>query len=496
MLYTEVNIDCSYEQEGMKDESSPIRKGYIHMLRGKKTIASLLTLVLLAVSITAGCSRPSQEQAEGSNNGNEGGTAPITLRMAVWGAPDEVAAYKYSIERFEKDFPHVTVQLQHIATDYDTKMTTMVAGNDVPDVAMMESGTIAYPLAEEGKFLNLQEFLDKDQQINVDSLVPNLLYSVEPGHVIGIAPGPESFGLFYNEDMFKDAGVEPPPSKASEAWTWDEFVEVAKQMTVDSKGRNANDPDFDPKNIKQYGINFPTWWGGYSNFIYSNGGDFVSADGQSFALNQPEAVEVFQNIADLMNVHHVAPSPVQSKNIPATNVALQTKKVAMVIDGQWTTASLAKSNFNYNVGVLPVMKKPMTTVVAAMFSIFKSTKYPQESWELVKYMIDPESSFDMITSGTWMPSYKSWYTESELLSRWTENLDARPSGYKDAIVEVLLNSSHQTPTGYVKNFSKIMDVVTPALDKVWLGQQTAQEALDGIAAKAQEQVQGRRDIEQ
>lgn len=468
----------------------------MHMFRGKKTIASLLALALMALPVLAGCSRPSDEPAAGANNGKDGEPAPITLRMAVWGAPDEVAAYKFSIQRFEENFPHITVNMQHIATDYDTKVTTMVAGNDVPDVAMMESGTIAYPLAEEGKFLNLQDFLDKDPQINVDSLVPNLLYSVEPGHVIGIAPGPESFGLFYNEDMFEEAGVEPPPSKASEAWTWAEFVEVAKQLTIDTKGRNAADPAFDPKNIKQYGINFPTWWGGYSNFIYSNGGDFVSADGKSFALNQPEAVEVFQNIADLMNVHHVAPSPVQSKNIPATNVALQTKKVAMVIDGQWSTASLAKSNFNYNVGVLPVMKQPMTTVVAGMFSIFKSTKYPQESWELLKYLIDPESSIDMITSGTWMPSYKSWYTDGELLSRWTENLPSRPSGYNDAIVEVLLNSSHQTPTGYVKNFSKIMDVVTPALDKVWLGQQTAQEALDGIAAKAQEQVQGRRDIEQ
>jgi multiple sugar transport system substrate-binding protein len=57
-----------------------------------------------------------------------------------------------------------------------------------------------------------------------------------------------------------------------------------------------------------------------------------------------------------------------------------------------------------------------------------------------------------------------------------------------------LNSSHQTPTGYVKNFSKIMDIVNPALDKVWLGQQTAQEAMNSIADKAQAQVQGRRDV--
>ncbi|GIO41357.1 ABC transporter substrate-binding protein [Paenibacillus apis] len=467
------------------------------MKRQKKSVLVLAALILMFVTVMTACGKPGADGGSSSpsgSSGEAGSKESITLRMTVWGSPEEVAAYKFGIKRFEEKFPNIKVDLQHIAADYDTKLTTMVAGNDVPDIAMMESASIAFPLAEQGKFYNLQEFLDKDEFINVDSLVPNIIYSLEPGNVIGIGPGPESFGLFYNEDIFKDAGIEPPPSKLSEAWTWDEFIEVAKKLTVDSKGRTADDPDFDPKNIKQYGVSVSTWWGVYSNFIYSNGGDFVSEDGKSFALNQPAAVEALQKISDMMNVHHVSPSPVQAKNIPATNVALQTKKVAMAIDGQWATAGLAQSNFNFNVGVMPVLKEPVTTVVCGMFSMFKSTKHPEEAWELMKALIDPEASIEMITSGTWMPSYKNWYTEPDLLAKWTENLDARPSGYNDAIVEVILTKGHQTPTGYVKNFNKIMDIVNPALDKVWLGQQTAQEAMDSIAAKAQEQVQGRRDI--
>ncbi|WP_044480587.1 ABC transporter substrate-binding protein [Paenibacillus antibioticophila] len=467
------------------------------MKRQKKSVLVLAALILMFVTVMTACGKPGADGGSSSpsgSSGEAGSKESITLRMTVWGSPEEVAAYKFGIKRFEEKFPNIKVDLQHIAADYDTKLTTMVAGNDVPDIAMMESASIAFPLAEQGKFYNLQEFLDKDEFINVDSLVPNIIYSLEPGNVIGIGPGPESFGLFYNEDIFKDAGIDPPPSKLSEAWTWDEFIEVAKKLTVDSKGRTADDPDFDPKNIKQYGVSVSTWWGVYSNFIYSNGGDFVSEDGKSFALNQPAAVEALQKISDMMNVHHVSPSPVQAKNIPATNVALQTKKVAMAIDGQWATAGLAQSNFNFNVGVMPVLKEPVTTVVCGMFSMFKSTKHPEEAWELMKALIDPEASIEMITSGTWMPSYKNWYTEPDLLAKWTENLDARPSGYNDAIVEVILTKGHQTPTGYVKNFNKIMDIVNPALDKVWLGQQTAQEAMDSIAAKAQEQVQGRRDI--
>ncbi|SFJ80221.1 multiple sugar transport system substrate-binding protein [Paenibacillus sp. UNC496MF] len=480
-----------------------------------KLVSLLLVLILAVTAVLTGCTKSDAgsnngaAQSNSGNGGNSGGGAgedagagsanagsgePITLRLTAWGSPDEIAAYKVAIARIEKAKPNIKVDFQAISADYDTKLTTMVAGNDEPDVAMMESATIAFPLAEQGKFLNLQDYMDKDTELNMDALVPNITYSAEPGNVIGIGPGPETFVLYYNEDVFKDAGIEPPPADPSEAWTWDQFVDVAKRLTIDNKGRNATETGFDPKNIKQFGINLPTWWGLYSNFIYSNGGDFLSADGKTLGLNQPEAVEALQKLADLINVYHVAPSPLQAKNIPGTNVALQTKKVAMAFDGQWATTGLAQSKFNYNVGALPVMKEPVTTVVAGMFSIFKSTKHPEESWELLKALIDPDASLDMLTAGTWMPSHKDWYTDAGKLNKWTQNLPSRPSGYKGAVIDMLLSHSHATPTAYVKNFNKIMDVINPALDKVWLGKQSAKDALDAVAAKAQEQVQGRRDV--
>lgn len=464
-----------------------------------KLIPICLVFILTTVLVLSGCTKSDSGSSNtNSSTGSATSTANkgerITLRFTGWGSPDDLAAYKVAITKFEKTHPNIKVDFQAISADYDTKLTTMVAGNDVPDVAMMESGSIAFPLAEQGKFLNLQDFLAKDKEINKDVLVPNITYSLEPGNVIGIASGPETFSLFYNEDVFKEAGIEPPPSDATKAWNWDQFVDIAKRLTIDSKGKNATEEGFDPKNIRQFGINLPTWWGAYSNFIYSNGGDFLSADGKTLAINEPAAAEAIQKLADLINVHHVAPSALQAKNIPGTNVALQTKKVAMAIDGQWASTALAQSKFNFNVGVLPVMKEPVTTVVCAMFSIFKSTKHPQESWELLKALLDPESSLDLLTAGTLMPAHKDWYTNNEKLAKWTNNLPSRPSGYQGAVIDMLLNHSHATPTAYVKNFSKIMDDINPALDKVWLGKQTAKEALDAVAVKAQEHVQGRRDV--
>lgn len=459
-----------------------------------KAISVLLVIVLLSISVLSACSTTTQDS--GSNAaGDNSGKDPITLRLTLWGSPSEVETFETAIARFEDQFPHITVQLEPIPTDYDTKLTTMIAGNEEPDVAMMESASLAFPLAEQDKWLNLEEFLKVDTNFSADALVPNISYYAEPGNLIGLAPGPEIFSLYYNVDMFKEAGIEPPSAKVSEAWTWDEFVEVAKKLTIDESGKNATEPGFNPKKIKQYGVNGANgWWGTWSNFVYSNGGDFLSEDGESFALNQPESVEALQKVADLINVHHVAPSPIQAKNVPGTNVALQTKKVAMAIDGQWANFDLGNTDVNYDVAPLPVMGEPVTTVVCGMFSIFKSTKYPQESWELVKALLNPDGTLELNHKGLWMPALKSWYTEPELIDKWTKDSPGRTPGYQDAAIEMMLNYSHQTPTGYVKNFNKIMDIVNPALDKVWLGEQSAQEALDAIADKAQAEVQGRRDI--
>ncbi len=439
-----------------------------------------------AASETAQAAASSPEKAQNSE--------PVKLKFTYWASPDEKKIYDAAAKKYaDSTNGRVTIDSQCIPSDYDTKLTAMIAGNNAPDVAMMESATITFPLAEQGKLMNLKQFTDKDSSVNFDTLVPNITYWSDKDNLIGIAPGPEMFLLYYNKDMFQAAGVEPPPSKYSDAWTWDEFVEIAKKLTIDQSGKNATQEGFDPKKIKQYGVNgFTGWWGAWGNFIYGNGGDFVTKDGK-FGLSQPEATEALQKIADLVNVHHVHPGPVQLKSMPGSDQALLTKKVAMVLDGQWSNLSIAMAKVNYGVGVLPKLKENTTTmVVCGMFSIFKSTKYADESWALIKALIDPESTMELNKGGAWMPSLKSYYTEPELIDKWATGT-ARPEGYKDAAIDMMLNHSITGPTFYVKNYNKIMDIANPALDKVWLGQQSAADAMKAIEEKAQAQVQGRRD---
>src|SRR5690606_34937624 len=136
--------------------------------------------------------------------------------------------------------------------------------------------------------------------------------------------------LWYNKDIFDKAGVPYPPSNPGE-WTWEEFVETARALTVDRNGRRPGDPGFDPNRIQTYGVAFGTWWAPVLPFVWSNGGDWFDETGRQVLIDQPESVEALQNLADLIYKHRVAPTPTQMESLPAFNILLQTQRVAMVI---------------------------------------------------------------------------------------------------------------------------------------------------------------------
>lgn len=450
------------------------------MKKHKRVISVIAISSLLAVSLLTGFKTASKAEQ-------------VTLKFTTWEGADGKKSVDATLAKFHEKYPNITVEQTAFPTDYDTKITTMIAGNEAPDIGYLETATNAFPLAEQGKVMNLNDFLKNDSTFDKKSIIASSTYYWAPGKMLSFAT-PEVFQLFYNPEMFKEAGVELPPTKAEKAWTWKQFVDVCKKLTKDKNGKYASQPGFDPKNIVQYGTEVNTWWGAYANFLVENGADFISKDGKSFALNKPEATEVFQNMADLMNVYHVAPSPSQMKAMPAQNLALQTKKVAMVIDGQWNNMSISQTGMKYGVGVLPSYKgKSMTIVVCGATAIFAGTKHPKEAWELYKFLIDPQNGMDNIKGGLWMPAIKDWYVKPDLIAKWADpSYAARPLGYQDAVMKQAITNSVSGPTFYVKNFNKIMDVVGPALDKVWAGKQTAKAAMAAIAVKAQAQVKGRR----
>jgi multiple sugar transport system substrate-binding protein len=193
----------------------------------------------------------------------------------------------------------------------------------------------------------------------------------------------------------------------------------------------------------------------------------------------------------LINKYHVAPSPSQSKNLPGGAAALQSRKVAMTLDGQWSLVDLSVTKkMDFGIGVPPVMKINATMTLGDPIVIFKETKHPEEAWMLLKWMMNPENTLELQTSGLWMPVLKKWYDKPELVAKWAAGNPAHPEGYQDAVMRNSFENGFQSTTYYVKNLAKINNVLDPALEQVWFGKTTAAEALEKVKVKLEKELKG------
>ena len=81
-----------------------------------------------------------------------------SIVFAGWGDGSEKAATEAAIAAFEEATGCKVTYINN-NSDYDTKITAVVAAGEQIDCAMLESGSIAYPMAEEGILIPLDDYM-------------------------------------------------------------------------------------------------------------------------------------------------------------------------------------------------------------------------------------------------------------------------------------------------------------------------------------------------
>ena len=130
----------------------------------------------------------------------------------------------------------------------------------------------------------------------------------------------------------------------------------------------------------------------------------------------------------------------------------------MAMDGQWMLLTMNNlrrdEGLRFGIGVLPYMK--------------------------VRYMTDPAKIPFFIKGGLWMPSETRWYHEPELISEWIDNED-HPPEYRTAVVDYTLSSIPRVLPAYrTPGWEGFHQILLPALERVWLGEASAAEAIGDI----------------
>ena len=289
---------------------------------------------LTALAGLAGCSGKSL-----GDSGSGSGGGATQLQFMYWGPPSSRRRSTSMLKAFEQENTRVTVKPLFTPADYDTKLNTLVASNRAPDVAYM-SADPGYRLAEQGKLVNLYDVLRQ-----VPGRSPTVCRAPTSGGTRArpTAPrAPTRSCALVQQAGLADAGVDLPPAAADKAWPGTRSSQNAYKLTLDQNGKHPDEaglrPEADPavRRLDQLRRR------NLVAFLLSNGIDFADEAGTKSLLDSPEAIEVFQNLTDLMYKHRVAPTPAQlGNNAPSTTVQLKTRRVAMVVDGQWTLLDLS-----------------------------------------------------------------------------------------------------------------------------------------------------------
>jgi multiple sugar transport system substrate-binding protein len=285
---------------------------------------------------------------------------------------------------------------------------------DPPDVEQtllrdMQSGTAAdvfaaccsyFPIvAQENLTLDLRPYVSKDiDQATIADWDPAQYKSffTTDGRQYGLPKYHGALALFYNKDLFDEYGVDYPDG----SWDHDDYHQAMQMLTDDRDGDGELD---------LWGSMVDISWDRIQMHVNGWGGSFVDPQNPSLSrMGDPEALAAMEWIRARMWDDHVMASFLDVNNM-TINQAFLAQKIAMVEDGSWALKTILE-DAPFRVGLAPFPAGPVRRVTLATtdgFGIFNGTPHPQESWELLKFLISKEYGLAMARAHFLQPARAS-----------------------------------------------------------------------------------------
>ena len=186
-----------------------------------KKVKAMGAMVLAAATVLTGC-------GAGATTSSSTAASSTTAGETSTASADGVREIHYFSSRSASDDTMVTLQEVTDAYNaqggnvklvidsnadrsaYDQKLRTMIAGNQMPDMFDLDATPYAVELGEQGKLTDMDAFLDEIGE--KDSYIPLALNygRTSDGKLYTLPLELSTEMIWYNKDMFTDAGVEVP----------------------------------------------------------------------------------------------------------------------------------------------------------------------------------------------------------------------------------------------------------------------------------------------
>ncbi len=281
---------------------------------------------------------------------------------------------------FERKNPDVRVRPVYAGTYQDTLTKTLTAARagNAPETACLLSVDI-FTLIDEDVIVPWDDLPGADRAW-LDSFYPAFLENSRwGGKTWGIPFQRSTKVLYWNKEMFRDAGLDPEVAPA----TWAEQVAFAKRLT-----KREGDQ------VVHWGIQipssgFPYWL--FQGLTTQNDVRLMNPEGNRTFFDHPRVVEALQYWMDLSMTHRVHPPGIVEWG--TTPRDFFERKVAMM----WTTTGnltnvRRNAPFPFGVAMLPAGRRRGSATGGGNIYVFKKANAAQReaAVRFAKFLTSPE----------------------------------------------------------------------------------------------------------
>jgi len=420
-------------------------------------------IVLLCVLVLAGCGGDGGGGSEG--NGDVSGD----VSFLVFGDPEEIQAYRDVIAAYENEQPEVDVKMIE-ASDRDdliARLSTSFAAGTPPDLFLLNYRFYAQ-FAARDVLEPIEDRVDDSDVFEQDDFYEEAMNAFRFDNKLTCLPqNISSLVVYYNKDLFKEAGVAEP----KEGWSWDDMVAAAKKLTKDSNGDGE---------AEVYGLGIEASLIRLAPFVWSAGGDLVDDDENPthFTLDTPEAEVAMERFFQLHVTDKVTPGE-EEVEAEDDETRFQNGRMAMVLSSRRSTPTFRTiQDFDWDVAALPQHEEQAGILHSDAYCLTKASDNKDAAWSFMEYALGPEGAPIVAKSGRTVPSLKS-VAESDAFLDPT----AKPANSK-VFLDTIPVIRH-VPS--ISTWPEIEDAAEPILEEAYFSGESA-------AAVAQELRQATDDL--
>lgn len=339
---------------------------------------------------------------------------------------DVIPAQEEIVERFNASQDAIELVLEIVDNDqaYGV-LNTQLAASDAPDIVgpMGIRGRDGFP----GAWLDLEPLVESSG-FDLSVFDPELVgfYEVEGEGLLGLPFGVFPQFMFYNLDLFDEAGLNHPPEAYGEPYVWpdgteadwdvDTLRELAKLLTVDGNGNDATSPDFDRNDVVQFG--FGNQWTDMRGLATLFGpGALVDPDGSATVPDHwREAMRWYQDLAWGDGTYPFA--DYGGADFLDGGNWFNSGNMAMSAVHLWyATCCTGALEAGWNLAPMPsALGQTTAKLHADTFAITRASDHPDEAFTVLQFLIDDAAS-DLLKAYGGMPA------RSDLQASFFDELD-------------------------------------------------------------------------